>query len=338
MNDVDRKNGHIDLALQQQDSSSDFDQVRLRHRALPEVNFQDIDLSVQFLSYKLSAPLFVSSMTGGPLRAERINRHLAEAVCELGLAMGVGSQRIAIEQGKKSGMTSTIRDAIGRCPLMANFGAVNLLTLKSISDLGYVLDPLEADAIILHLNPMQEIFQCRGDTNWKGVLDAIDAVCSWAPVPVVVKEVGFGLDRESAKRLLDAGVSVLDVAGLGGTRFDEIEQELAAGTERPEISNTAFKNWGYSTVESLRALHSDFPDSTLWASGGIRDGLDIAKSLCLGASAAGVAGTVLGSALESTDAVIARLSRLIYELKIACFGTGVSQVTQLNECQIMEEK
>jgi L-lactate dehydrogenase (FMN-dependent) and related alpha-hydroxy acid dehydrogenases len=173
---------------------------------------------------------------------------------------------------------------------------------------------------------MQEVFQTGGDTDWSGVLDAIAATCDWCPVPVIVKEVGFGLDPVSAEQLLDAGVSLLDVAGRGGTRFDRIEQQLAhpEGATPEEV----FADWGLTTVESLRAIKAVRSNAPLVASGGIRNGLDLAKSLCLGAQAGGIAGAVLQDALISTDAVVATLSRFTDDLKIACFGAGVGSVSE----------
>jgi len=266
-------------------------------------------------------------MTGGPERAEVINRHLAEACRETGLAMGVGSQRIGLERGQTSGLAKSVREAIGKQPLFANFGAVNLLHLRHVSDLQQILDPLEADALILHLNPMQEVFQLGGDTDWTGVLEAIARTCEWCPVPVIAKEVGFGLDAFSAVRLLDAGVSVLDVAGRGGTRFDRIEQQLARADADP--ADEVFADWGLTTVESLQEIHAARPDASILASGGIRNGLDVAKSLCLGAQSAGIAGAVLRDALVSTEAVVATLTRFKDDLRIACFGLGVRAVSDL---------
>jgi len=334
MNPIDRKNQHIELALHQSEPNSPFDQLRLMHRALPEVSLQDIDISTELLGHRLAAPLFISSMTGGPTRAESINRHLAEACRETGLAMGVGSQRIGLELGQTAGLAKSVREAIGKQPLFANFGAVNLLHLKQVSDLQHILDPLEADALILHLNPMQEVFQTGGDTNWIGVLDAIARTCDWCPVPVIAKEVGFGLDAASAIQLLDAGVRVLDVAGRGGTRFDRIEQQLARTVADP--ADEVFADWGLTTVESLRDIHTARPEAVILASGGIRNGLDVAKSLCLGARAAGIAGAVLQDALVSTDAVVATLTRFTDDLRIACFGAGLSTASNFTNAHLKD--
>lgn len=337
MNAIDRKNGHIDLALAQAIEQSDFARWRLKHRALPEVNFQEIDLSTPFLGQRLNAPIFVSSMTGGPARAERINQSLAIACRELGLAMGVGSQRIALETANQSGINRSIRECIGRQPLMANYGAINLAGLSHPSELSQIIDPLEADGLILHLNPMQEILQPHGDTDWQYVIDRINQVCEWSPIPVIVKEVGFGLDLESARLLRDAGVAVLDVAGRGGTRFDQIERQLAGHGQRLPTAS-AFSDWGYSTVESLELCASLVPKSALWASGGIRHGVDVAKALCLGAGACGIGGAVLPAALDSPAATIEFLQQMIFDIQVACYGCGIASTDEFGKHNLMQEQ
>ena len=250
--------------------------------------------------------------------------------------MGVGSQRISMQEGSLSGLNWSVRNAIGDRPLFANFGAVNLPQLGAVQDLSRILDSIEADALILHLNPMQEIFQPRGDTNWKQIADHISQVCAWSPVPVVVKEVGFGLDERSAADLVSAGVSVLDVAGRGGTRFADIEIALNADIRETLSTDNVFDDWGYTTTESLTAIKRAFPTMTCWASGGIRNGLDVAKSMCLGASAVGIAGKLLRPATESTEAVVTVLKQFMSELRISCFGVGVSSPMDLSKTNILD--
>ena len=335
MNTIERKRGHIDSALQQQSHTNCFDSIRLRHCALPNVNLDQVTLTTKFFDKITNAPFFVSSMTGGPAESEKINRHLAEACCELGIAMGVGSQKISLEQDGTAGLSRSIRHAIGNQPLFANFGAVNLANLKHVSELSRILDPIEADALILHLNPMQEVFQKSGDTDWSGVLDHIARVCEWSPVPVVVKEVGFGLDLQSSGLLVGAGVHVLDVAGMGGTRFADIEIGLNPEIQQKISSDRVFDDWGYTTVESLCNIKRGLPSSTCWASGGVRHGLDVAKCLCLGAMAVGIAGRFLRPATESTDAVIGVMRQFMSELRISCFGVGVRSTQDLNDTYIL---
>ncbi len=335
MNANARKLGHLEHALNQPAQPNAFDRVRLRHSALPECDLNAIDLGTPFLNRQIAAPLFVSSMTGGPQQAERINRHLAEACSEMKLAMGVGSQRIGIQDGQVAGLNYSIRQAMGNQPLLANFGAVNLQHLSAIEDLGAILEPIEADGLILHLNPMQEVFQSAGDTDWRGVLDRIQAVCHWSPVPVIVKEVGFGLDEATAKRLLEAGVHILDVAGRGGTRFDDIEISMNQNQDLLS-SSSVFSGWGYSTVECLMTLSGKLPGASLWASGGIRNGHDVVKALCLGAECAGMAGALLPSAMISTEAVLKMMHTTLTEMRIACFGMGVERIRDLDQTYIWE--
>jgi len=337
MSSIERKRGHIKHALAQTSkSASAFDAVRLKHCALPEVNLDEVSLKSSFQHKTINAPFFVSSMTGGPSEAEAINIRLAEACREVGLAMGVGSQRVSIEDGYSAGLSASIRRAIGDLPLFANFGAVNLARLDHASSLGRVIDPLEADALILHVNPMQEVFQASGDTDWTGILSQIERVCAWSAIPVIAKEVGFGLDTRSARQLVTAGVSILDVAGRGGTRFDDIEIEMHSNISSVLSSPDVFKDWGYTTIESLRAIQDELPAQRCWASGGVRNGLDIVKSLCLGAEAAGMAGRLLKPALESTEAVISVMHQLLSEIRIACFGLGVRSVKDLGQSHIFQ--
>lgn len=331
MNNLSRKLGHIEHALSQSTDINSFDQIRLKHCALPDLDLDRIHLSATLCDHSVAAPFFVSSMTGGPTESEAINRRLAEACQAMGIAMGVGSQRVGIEDGHTGGLNGSIRDAIGSAPLFANFGAVNLLGLSDVKDLGRILDPIEADALILHLNPMQEVFQASGDTNWTGVIERIAAICDWCPVPVIAKEVGFGLDVGSAKVLIDAGVDVLDVAGRGGTRFADIEIAMNAEIQQRLSDQQLFDGWGYTTVECLQMMQSSFPTQCCWASGGVRHGLDVAKALCLGASAVGIAGRFLKPATESTESVIATMQQFMDELRIACFGMGVASVQHLDQ-------
>ena len=336
MDNIGRKRGHIGSALDQEQNQSCFDSIRLKHRSLPKVSLEQIVLDTQFFDKTTTAPFFVSSMTGGPSESERINRHLAEACNELQIAMGVGSQRISIQDGETFGLNWSVRHAIGNLPLFANFGAVNLPHLKAVQELGRILDPIEADALILHLNPMQEVFQSNGDRDWRNIIGHISEVCEWSPVPVVVKEVGFGLDLDSSKELVAAGVKILDVAGTGGTRFADIEIELNTNIGEILSTNDVFNNWGYTTAECLINISRALPSTTCWASGGVRNGLDIAKPTCLGASAVGISGRLLRPATESTDAVLTVMKQFKSELRITCFGLGVQAVGDLNTTHILD--
>ena len=327
---IQRKKDHIDHVLTQRAEGlplSDFDSIRLPHDALPDVDFEGgIDLSTRFLGRQLQRPFLISSMTGGPEKAEEINTHLAEAANVLGLAMGVGSQRVALF-GKdpnlgKAGLEGRIRKLIGSQPLFANLGAVQLLEGDGVSMARRAVDSLEADALILHLNPMQEIMQDGGDINWRGVAAKMEQLIGVIGVPVIAKEVGFGLSAAVAFRLQDMGVAALDVAGKGGTNFGLVEGVRSTDPDKTELSNL-FADWGLTTVEALREIKANPAISLpLIASGGIRHGLDGAKSIALGATLIGQAGPVLAAALQSTDAVLAHFAAMESALKTALFGTG----------------
>ena len=329
MNTLARKISHIEHATaQQKNRVSPFGGIRLRHCALPEVDLQQIDLATNCFDHILAAPLFISSMTGGPSLASSINTHLAEAARELGLAMGVGSQRIALESDHHAGLGSSVRKAIGNQPLFANLGAITASQLHDIQCIERILAPLNADALILHFNPMQEALQDNGDKNWTGVLSACEAICKWCPIPVIAKEVGFGFDLHSARLLVNAGVNVIDVAGMGGTHFGAIEQSLSSETATQQLGDL-FVDWGYSTPECLTELQA-LEGTTLWASGGIQSGLDVAKALALGARLCGLGGRLLEPALHSTESVVGTLEQIIYELKLSCFGIGVGHVQEIS--------
>jgi len=333
MNVAQRKQHHIQQALRQQGPDGrmhPFDEIRLTHNALPEVSYHSIDLSSQLAGCPVHSPLFVSAMTGGIEWANQINQSLAEACREMGWAMGVGSQRIQLEEDSHEGFRA-LRRWIGSGVVFANFGAVNLPTLKQVSELDRILEPLQANALVLHLNPMQEVFQVGGDLNWQGVSDRIAATCEYLSIPVIVKEVGFGLSSEAAGRLLNLGVAAIDVAGRGGTRFDDIE---ASANPARAADARVFADWGQTTVECLRSLQGfALP---VWASGGLRNGLDAAKAMALGAVGCGFAGRLLEPATRSTAAVIEQMQQLDQELRTACYGLGVARVTDIGRSHLWE--
>lgn len=306
---------------------SDFDKVRLPHDALPDCDLPAIDLSSRFLGHDLSLPFLISSMTGGPARAESINTHLAETANQLGLAMGVGSQRVALAHTAQSGETTNaglekrIRMLIGRQPLFANLGAVQLIEKGGMDMAKRAVDALEADALILHLNPMQEVMQRDGDIFWQGVAGKIQTLIADMNLPVIIKEVGFGITAPVAKRLANLGASAIDIAGRGGTNFGLVEGARAPGSDRHYLSEI-FADWGQTTADLIPSVRHSLPHIPLIASGGIRHGLDAAKALYLGADLVGQAGSLLEAALISTEAVLAHFSRMEQALKIALFGTG----------------
>jgi len=326
---LQRKQDHIDFALDQNAvrGGNAFDQISLVHDAMPEVDFDAVVLKTRFLGFDLDRPFLISSMTGGPARAETINRHLAEAASALGIAMGVGSQRIHLETGAGAGLAGLVRRAAVGVPLFANLGAAQLRGAGGVDLARRAVDSLEADALIVHLNPLQEVVQRGGDRDWTGVADGIAAVVDRLGVPVLAKEVGCGISRKTATKLKAAGVSAIDVAGRGGTDFCEIEARRA-DTESVRAVAAAFRGWGLSTPQSLQAVGPlGLP---VIASGGIRHGLDAAKAIALGATIVGQAGQLLSAALTSTDAVIQHFEQLENELRAACLLTGSADVHSLS--------
>lgn len=320
-----RKDAHIDIVLNRdvaaRSVTSGFELIRFEHVALPEIALADVDLSTRFLGRTVSAPLLVSSMTGGTARSAVINDSISRACGELGLAFAVGSQRVALEAGGLDGFGPELRRAAPNVPILANFGAAQLLSWNGVDMARRAVDMIEADALIIHLNPLQEAVQSGGDTNWTGLLKAIGHIATSVSFPIVVKEVGAGISGRVARQLVDAGVSVIDVAGAGGTSWAAVEAERAP-TEELRTLGLAFRDWGIPTATCVRAVRAACPGTTIVASGGIRDGLDCAKAIRIGADMAGIAAGLLTPALDGSAALARTLSGIVDQLRIACFCTG----------------
>jgi isopentenyl-diphosphate delta-isomerase len=332
-----RKDDHLDIVLDPsralRTTRSGLDIVQFEHCALPQLRLGDIDLSASLLGRRLRAPLLISSMTGGAQRAASINRHIAEAAQALGIAMAVGSQRVALETPHDQGLTRELRRLAPDVPLLANLGAAQLLGPAGLDNALRAVDMLQADALIVHLNPLQECLQPEGDRDWRGVLEAIADVARHLGVPLVAKEVGAGLSASVAQDLVAAGVSVIDVAGAGGTSWAAVEAER---TENPadRLVARAFADWGIPTAHCIRTVRQALPGIPLIASGGIRDGLDVARAVRLGADLAGQAAAVLPSASVSTAALIEHFQGVIRQLAIACFCTGSANLAALRQAPL----
>lgn len=329
---TNRKDLHLDAVLHHdmnmKTKTSGFESIEFEHCALPECDLKTIDLSTEFLGKRLALPFLISSMTGGAKEAEKINCRLAEAASELGIAMGVGSQRISLEKNQHSGLSQTIRDLAKGVPLYSNLGATQLRDKGNLDNVQRAVDRLQADALIIHLNPMQEAFQDQGDHNWIGVLHAIQKLKSRVSVPIIVKEVGFGISCVVAQRLVEAGVNAIDVAGAGGTSWSAVEgfcQDDANMQRAAEL----FRDWGIPTAQCLEGIRTHHPQLPLIASGGIHHGLDAAKAIHLGASVVGQASAVLNAATISTESVVAHFEQMALELRLACFGTGSQNLISL---------
>jgi isopentenyl-diphosphate delta-isomerase len=333
-----RKDQHLDIVLQglgrQDEVTTGFEKIRFVHCALPELALAEVDLSCTFLNKKLAAPLLISSMTGGPSRAERINTHLAEAAETLGIAFAVGSQRIAIENAGDAGFGRRLRRLAPTIPIYANFGAVQLAHGFGEKEAQTIVDMIAADALYLHLNPLQEALQPEGDRDWRGILDAIAKLARALPVPIIAKEIGCGISGAIARRLVDAGIAAIDVAGAGGTSWALVESERAL-TERDRAVARSFASWGIPTGDAIRDVRAHCVDIPLIGSGGIKDGITAAKAIRLGADLAGIAAGTLEPALISAEAVADHLNGVIDQLRIACFCTGSRDLNALRSAVLL---
>jgi isopentenyl-diphosphate delta-isomerase len=332
-----RKKEHLELCLDpptvEAGGSTGLDRYAFVHNALPEVDIDDIDLGTIFLGKRLNAPVLISSMTGGFDLARKINRNLAAAAQELGLAMGVGSQRVALEMPEAAD-SFKVRDIAPDILLLANLGAVQLNYGYGIEQCRRAVAMIGADGLILHLNVLQEAAQPEGNRNFKGLACRIAEVCAKLGMPVVAKEVGFGISADAARRLKDAGVSAIDVAGRGGTSWYAVEAKRSARQGKP--AGAAFSDWGIPTEEALVQVRAALPDIEIVASGGIRNGVDIAKALALGANVAAIGQPLLAPALESIDKVVQFLAELIHEIKVAMLCIGARDLAALKKAPLVK--
>ena len=289
-----RKKDHVSLTSSGQmdyQSSTGFEDYQFIHNALPEVDVADVSTKTTFLSRTFSFPLFISSMTGGYTDAGAVNAIIAEFCEANNLPFGVGSQRIMLEDPDAVSSFSIVRDRAPNTFIAANIGGAQLVGGLSNDDLNLLIDSIEADAVIVHLNPLQELMQPEGDRKFKGIEKGIDKLCNDSPVQVIVKETGAGISGEVSERLLNAGAAVIDIAGAGGTSWAKVENERSSN-QHPDHD---FDNWGLSTLtclQQVQQLRTEY-SFELIASGGIRSSAHIAKSLCLGANFAAAAQPVI---------------------------------------------
>lgn len=328
-----RKLDHIRIVLGEDVAAkgivTGFAAYRLPHTALPELDLAEVDLSTTFLGKPMRAPLLISSMTGGAQATERINLALAEAAQHLGLAMGVGSQRAAVADPRLT-YTYQVRRVAPHIPLLANLGAVQLNYGFGIDHCRRAVEMIEADALVLHLNPLQEAVQPEGNVNFKGLLARIEEVCRAVPVPVIAKEVGNGISGADARRLHDAGVWGIDVAGAGGTSWSEVERFRHPSASGSRVAG-AFAGWGLPTTEAIRQVRQQLPAIPLIGSGGIRNGVHMAIALALGADLAATARPALAPAVDErgAEAVVEDLQAYLDELRVAMFCSGCANLAAL---------
>jgi len=335
-----RKEEHLHITLNKEvdfkELSSGLEEYHFVHQALPEIALADVDLSTSLFGKTLNAPVIISSMVGGIDAATEINRNLAQATQTLGLAMGVGSQRCAIDDPQAIS-TYEVRHIASDILLFANLGAVQLNYGYGVSECRRAVEMIAADALILHLNPLQEALQPEGNTDFSGLLSKIEHVCRELPVPVIVKEVGCGISEKVARQLSKAGVSGIDTAGAGGTSWSEVERHRAR-TELDNNTASTFASWGIPTAQSIEMVRRGAPETTLIASGGIRTGVDVAKAIALGADVAGIAAPLLKAASISAESVIDALQGFIDELRLAMFCLSAGSLKDLKGSPLLQRK
>lgn len=331
----DRKDDHIFLSLKgccQSAIDSGFDSYHFEHNALPELDFSEIDTSVKFLNKTLSIPLVISSITGGGSQSLKINRTLAKLSNEFNIGFAVGSQRAAVENPNLRD-SFAIRSLTPHALLFANLGAVQLNYGFGLDQCKTAVDMLEADALMLHLNPLQEIFQKGGNKNFSGLLKKIEYICTHLAVPVIVKEVGYGISSSVAKKLYEVGVRIIDVAGAGSISWANIES-MRNNDDIVKKAAFAFQDWGNPTVYAIESISRDLPEIQIIGSGGVSDGVKMAKALALGASVCGNASNFLQAAMDSEESCKNLIKILLFELKTAMFCIGAKSIYDLKKVKL----
>lgn len=330
-----RKDDHIKINLEQDVRSaqtSGLEKIQFIHEALPELDLDEVDTSLMLFNKLLQAPILVSSMTGGTPDAGVINFRLAEAAQICGLAMGVGSQRAALEHPEQVA-SFQVRKVAPDILLFANLGAVQLNYGYSVDDCQRAVDMIAADALYLHLNPLQEAVQAGGNTNWKDLAKKIEAVCRKLTIPVIAKEVGWGISEKTARRLSECGVTAIDVAGAGGTSWSQVEMYRAPDEFLRNLA-ASYVGWGIPTVESILNVKHASPGMPIFASGGIKDGLDIAKCLALGAQLGGMAGQFLKAATISTENAAQLMNLTRRQIQTSMFAAGAGNISAIQNIQL----
>lgn len=333
----DRKADHIRINLEESVSfprlTTGLENYRFLHNALPEIDFNEVDASVTLFGKKLSAPLLISSMTGGTELAMRINRNLAIVAQQNNIALGIGSQRAGLKNPDVA-YTYHVRDVAPDILLFGNLGVVQFNYGYGIDECQRAVDMIQADALILHFNVLQEAVQPEGDTNFAGLLAKIEAVCKALPVPVIAKEVGWGFSEANARDLANAGIAAIDVAGSGGTSWSEVEYYRAPTSYHANIA-AAFADWGIPTANAIQYAVAGAPTLPVIASGGLRDGIDVAKSIALGAIMGGMAGPFLKAADRSVEDADQFARELIAQIRISMLCSGARNIAELQRTPLI---
>jgi isopentenyl-diphosphate delta-isomerase len=331
-----RKSDHIRINLEEDVRSgltNGLEAYRFIHRALPELNLDEVDLSQSLFGRKLIARLLISSMTGGTQQAGANNRTLAEAAQATGIAMGLGSQRAAIDHPELA-PTFQVRSYAPEALIFANLGEVQLNYGYGIDQCRRAVEMIEADALYLHFNALQEAVQPEGEAHFAGLASKIEAVCRKLSVPVIAKEVGWGFSIPDVRLLAEAGVAGIDVAGAGGTSWSQVEMHRAKNESQARLA-AAFVDWGIPTAEAILNVRQAAPDLLVFASGGLRSGVDIAKCIALGARLGGMAGPYLKAAVISLEATIQTIRELKREIAVCMFAAGVGTIDDLGRTQLV---
>lgn len=333
-----RKTEHIRINLEKNVQfphlTTGLENYRFLHQALPELNLSEVDTSVTLFGKKLAAPIVISSMTGGAEMAHKINQNLAEAAQVHGIAMGLGSQRAAIEKADLA-YSYQVRNVAPDILLFANLGAVQLNYKYGISQCQRAVDMIEADALILHFNVLQEAVQPEGDTNFAGLLSKVEQICKQISVPVIAKEVGWGFSEQNVRDLATAGVAAIDVAGAGGTSWSEVEYHRAPTAFHARVARS-FADWGIPTAEAIQYAVKGASNLPVIASGGLRDGIDIAKCIALGASIGGMAGPFLKAANQSVEEVDQLIRETVAQFRISMLCSAAQNVAQLQQTPLLK--
>ena len=331
-----RKDDHIILSLSEDGkptSDPGFDKYRLEHNAFPEMDFSEIDTSVRFLGRKMGLPLIISSITGGGKDSRKINIALAEIANDFNIGFAVGSQTCAISD-KSFEKSFKVRMSAPNILIFANIGAVQLNYGFSIDECKRAIDMADADALIFHLNPLQEIFQHEGTRNFSGLFNKIEKICAKLDAPVIVKEVGYGISASVAKKLCDIGVYAVEVAGAGSISWSEIEKKRSNDVV---VQNAArsFLDWGNPTTECIKEISKEAKKMKIIASGGVNTGVHMAKSIALGADLCGNASDFLRKVVESRAECENFIETLSLELRTAMFCTGCKNIQELKSAKIV---
>ncbi len=334
-----RKKDHIRLALDPQTQTphlSQFEKFRLIHEALPEIDFEEVQLGTQLFKENVASPLFVSSMTAGHSDSLNLNLVMAQVCQKRNWAMGVGSQRRELEDQQAKQEWSKIRKQCPQVKFLGNIG-LSQATQEPTDAIRRLVDNLEATALFVHLNPLQECLQPEGTPQFKGGLKALEKLVRELTVPVVVKETGCGFSKSTLEKLNGIGLAAVDVAGTGGTHWGRIEGGRSTPTEKLGRVAETFKDWGVSTSESVLNAVGLAKDYSVWASGGVRNGLQAALLLAMGAQMVGLAKPIIEAALQGEEALDQTMDVLEYELKVALFCTGCKTVRELREKNAWEQ-